>query len=126
MLNFAEIMRLLKDHGVYPNMLNKEELSQMVRLVNQKGDEPRTDISTLTYAGYQTFLIQLAVHIFSKPPMDLSSQPMVKSLEALVETFTEATKKRNLSTLLYEDPDAVLLSQKEKETLKSLNEAVKE
>lgn len=107
-------------------MLNKEELSQMVRLVNQKGDEPRTDISTLTYAGYQTFLIQLAVHIFSKPPMDLSSQPMVKSLEALVETFTEATKKRNLSTLLYEDPDAVLLSQKEKDNLKSLNEAVKE
>lgn len=32
---------------------------------------------------------------------------MVNSLEALVATFCEATKKRNLSTLLYEDPDAV-------------------
>lgn len=52
---------------------------------------------------------------------------MVKSLEALVKTFLEATKKRNLSTLLYEDPDAVVaMSQKEKDLLKNLNEKVKE
>jgi len=51
---------------------------------------------------------------------------MVKSLEALVHTFLEATKKRNLSTLLYEDPDAVVgMTQKDKELLISLNETVK-
>ena len=80
----------------------------------------------MTYSGYQTFLIQLAVHIFSRPPHDLSSQPMVKSLEALVQTFLEATKKRNLSTLLYEDPDAVVgMTDRDKELLASLNETVK-
>jgi len=45
-------MRLLKDHGVYPQMINKDELSQTVRLVNQKADEPRTDVGTLTFGGY--------------------------------------------------------------------------
>ena len=33
---------------------------------------------------------------------------MVKQLEALVQTFERATKARKLSTLLYEDPDAVV------------------
>jgi len=52
---------------------------------------------------------------------------MVKSLEALVTKFLEATKKRNLSTLLYEDPDAVVaMTPKEKDMLKNLNEQVKE
>ena len=51
---------------------------------------------------------------------------MVKSLEALVNTFCEATKKRNLSTLLYDDPDAVVaMSQKDKNTIKELNEKLK-
>lgn len=52
---------------------------------------------------------------------------MVKSIEALVKTFEEATRKRNLSTLLYEDPDAVVaLTQKDKEMIRSLNQTVKE
>ena len=52
---------------------------------------------------------------------------MVKSLEALVTTFEEATRKRNLSTLLYEDPDAVIaLTAKDKEMIRNLNQTVKE
>lgn len=35
---------------------------------------------------------------------------MVKSMQALVTTFEEATRSRKLSTLLYEDPDAVIMS----------------
>ena len=57
-LNFAEITKLLKDHGTYPQLLNKEELSNMVRLVNQKKNEAdKSDIQSLNFAGYQSFLI---------------------------------------------------------------------
>ena len=55
-LTFAEITKLLKDHGTYPQLINKEEVSQMVRLVNQRSEEGR-DVHSLTYAGYQTFLL---------------------------------------------------------------------
>ena len=52
---------------------------------------------------------------------------MARSLEALVATFLEATQKRGMSTLLYEDPDAVVaMSAQEKEMMHSLNEKVKE
>lgn len=54
-------MRLLKDHGVFPTLINKEELSQIVRLVNQREENPDKrptgDISSLTYSGYQTLMI---------------------------------------------------------------------
>ena len=97
----------------------------MIRTINQKSQVD--NIQSLTYKNYQNFIIQLAVHCYSRPPIDLSSQPMVKSLEALVKTFTEATKKRNLSVLLYEDPDAVIAQTKEeKDRLRDLNEAVKQ
>ena len=33
-LSFAEITKMLKDHGTYPQLISKDELSQMVRLVN--------------------------------------------------------------------------------------------
>ena len=50
---------------------------------------------------------------------------MVKSLHALVTLFEEATRKRNLSTLLYEDPDAVVaMSQKDKAMVRQLTQKV--
>ena len=64
----------------------------MVRVVNAKMDSEKTDINTLTYAGYQVFIVQLAVHCFSRPPMNLSSQPMVKSIQTLVAVWEEATR----------------------------------
>ena len=52
---------------------------------------------------------------------------MVRQLQALVKTFEDATRQRNMSTLLYEDPDAVVaMKQKDKDMLKQLNEIVKE
>ena len=51
---------------------------------------------------------------------------MVQQLEALVRTFEQATRQRKLSTLLYEDPDAVTgLKQDERDLLKTLNEKVR-
>ena len=41
----------------------------------------------MNYDVFKVYLVQLAVHIFSRPPQDLSCQPMVRSLQALVDTF---------------------------------------
>lgn len=51
---------------------------------------------------------------------------MVKSLEALVATFTEEMKKRKLSTLLYENPDAVVANAEDIEKLRQLNKTIKQ
>ena len=41
-LTYAEITKLLKDHGTYPQLINKEELSQMIRLINQKHETAKS------------------------------------------------------------------------------------
>ena len=35
-INTAEMTKLLKDHGVFPGLLNKEELQALFRLINTK------------------------------------------------------------------------------------------
>ena len=55
---------------------------------------------------------------------------MVRSLHALVSTFEEATRKRKLSTMLYEDIDALsaiaALPEKERDLVEQLNQRIKE
>ena len=86
----------------------------------------RVDLLSMTYEIFTIFVVQLAVHCFSRAPQDLSCQPMVRSLQALVNTFEEGTRKRKLSTLLYEDIDAASamasLPAKERELCEQLNE----
>ena len=123
-LNTAEVFKLLKDHGFYPTLITKEEVSQIIRLVNMRGgkDVASSELQALTYNGFRVFLVQIAIHAFSRPPKDLSSQPLLKSLEALISVFEESTKKRGLSTLLYDDVEGTAgLSQKDKELIKQLN-----
>lgn len=48
-------------------------------------------------------------------------------MQALLATFEEATKNRKQSTLLYEDPDAVVaMTQKDRDLLKQINEKIQE
>ena len=35
-MNVAEMTKLLKDHGAFPSLLNKEELQTLFRLINTK------------------------------------------------------------------------------------------
>jgi len=125
-LTFAETTKVLKDHDVYPQLMNKQELTQMVRGCNVCMKTGRQDLLAMTFDMFKIFLVQLAVHCYSRPPQDLSCQPMVRSLQALVNTFEEATRKRKLSTVLYEDIDAetaiASLPEKERELVQQLDQ----
>ena len=35
-MNFAEMTKLLKDHGTFPSLINKDELATLFRLINSK------------------------------------------------------------------------------------------
>ena len=65
--------------------------------------------------------------------MDLSNQPMVRQLQALVNTFEEATRKRSSQQIyvqLYENIDALsaiaALPTKEREMVEQLNKRIKQ
>ena len=98
----------------------------MVRGCNVCLKTGNANLLNMTYTTFEIFVVQLAVHVFSRPPQDLSCQPMVRSLQALVNTFEDSTRKRKLSTLLYEDIDAesaiASLPQKERDLVAQLNQ----
>lgn len=118
-INSAEMTKLLKDHGTFPNLINKSELQQLFRQINSKLFQ-RGDLQALEYNGYMQFMMQLAFYCFSKQPKDLSHLPPVESIRALIAQFEQATRERGNSTVLYEDPDATSIG--DQQLIKALNE----
>lgn len=121
LITIAEVTKMLNDNNIKSNMLSREALATIMRLINVKTQ--RNDISTMTYDGFQECFMQLSIYIYSKPPIVLSHLPLVESVKALVLNFQEATSSRGESTILYTEPDATSLG--DQDLLKELNKIVK-
>jgi uncharacterized protein YcbX len=50
-MNSAEMLKLLKDHGTYPNLVTKEEIHHLFRLINLRYFN-RNDLQALDYNGF--------------------------------------------------------------------------
>jgi hypothetical protein len=87
--------------------MNKDEVTQLIKSVNTKLFDKKSEIVALDFNAFIQFLISFALISHSRPPVDLSGIPAVECIHKMIERFRKATKAKNLSTLLYEDPDAV-------------------
>lgn len=106
-INHAEVTKLLKEHNTFPQLISKDEVQNLLRLINAKStNENARDIAMLDYDQFLTFVPQLAFLCFNRPPIDKSHLPAVESLKALLSTWEQATRDRGKSTALFEDPDA--------------------
>ena len=116
---------MLKDHDTFPQLINKNEMQQMFRLINMhtKGTD-ESSIAMLDYNQFLIFVPQLALFCFSRPPVDKSQFPPIQSLLALVDRFEQATRDRGKSTVIYEDPDATPFA--DRELLQALDKKVNE
>ena len=92
-----------------------------MRLINMKVIH-RSDLSALTYRGFELLFIQMSIFMHSRPPKQLSHLPPVASIEALVQMFSTATQKRKESLILFEDPDASAIG--DRELVKELNKII--
>lgn len=123
-INQPEMIKLLKDHGMLPVFLTKEELGCLYKLLNVKLAYGRSDFTTLDYGGYLQLIPQLAFLCFGRPPKDLSFLPLVESLLTLILVFRESARSRGLSVILYEDPDMANAAG-DQQLIKALNEKMR-
>ena len=65
-------------------------------------------------------MMQLGYFCYSRAPEDLSYLPPVETIRAMIKNFEQVTRARGHSTVLYEDPDAT--SVKDRDLIKALNE----
>ncbi len=67
-LTLAELSRMLSDHYFTTAMATQEALTSILRHLNQKYTG-KADTKPLTSVEmFQDFLLQVAVHVYSKPP----------------------------------------------------------
>lgn len=79
---------MLRDHNTYPTLLNKDELTSLIRLLNMSSkDENSSDLALLDYKQFVQLIPQLAFLCFSRPPIDKSSFPPIESLNSLLTQF---------------------------------------
>lgn len=55
-ISLGEMTKLLRDHNTFPNLLRKDELQSLFRLVNQKLFK-RLDLQDLDYPAYLQFIV---------------------------------------------------------------------
>lgn len=60
-ITLAEIMKMCKDHNLFPSLLSKDDISQIFRFVNLKANMP---IQPLDFPKFLTFLIQAALNAY--------------------------------------------------------------
>lgn len=93
----------------------------MFRVINTRIlKHGKGDLQALQYPGFQEFIMQLAFFCFTRPPKDLSHLPPLETLRALVSHFELATRSKGLNPVLYEDPDATGMG--DKQLIKALND----
>lgn len=70
-INLPEAIKMLKDHDTYPQLVSKDEMQQIFRLINlTTSGIDATTITMIDYQQFLTFIPQLALYIFSRPPID--------------------------------------------------------
>ena len=102
----AEMTKMLKEHNHMPQLISKEEITQLIKLINTQFARKRSGLLNLDFQGYIDFLVQMALIVYNRPPCDLSGLPAIECLKAMVRRFEQATREKGLNALLYEDIDA--------------------
>ena len=120
LISLAELWKMLKDHDLQFRT-SQEEARELIKLINTQIYK-KIDMKGLDFDGFQQFLVQLAIVIYSRPPQVLSQLPIFCSLQELIKHFRDTTARKGKATFLYDDPDAS--ETKDKELSKFLNKAL--
>jgi hypothetical protein len=103
-------------------MISKEEVNALLRLLNTKILK-KSEIQTLDFEGFQQFLVQMGIFIYSRPPKKLGHMPIHMLVQELMKHFRDTMSKQGRNTILYDDPDSTEMG--DKELNKFLNDNLK-
>ncbi|CAG9311360.1 unnamed protein product [Blepharisma stoltei] len=96
----GELAKLLREQGVTQSMISVVEMKKIYNLIIQK-----MKIPVLNYEGYFNFIFQIAVYIYSRPPIELTTYPYAVSVQALFEHFSKRAVDNGIPLHLYQEPD---------------------
>jgi len=124
-MTYIELWKLLKDFN-YTQFTSQLQVESMVRMINvQIFKEKDENLKSLDFEGFQIFLVNLCYLVYSKdPPEDLRHLPPNFPLERMLKHFREEEKNKGVSTILFDDPEATIVT--DSEVLKEFNRKLEE
>ena len=121
-ISLAEAIKMLKDHNITSNQISQVEIASLFRQVNFKILH-ESNVLSLNYPGFIEFLVQAAIHIFSKDPVYNSTKKSPADYTKLLfNYFRQAAKLKGENIVLYENPEATTLG--DPEVIQELTEYV--
>ena len=123
MLNLGEIFKLAKEHNILPELLAKEEIAGLVRLINLKQRRKREELSSVDQEGFTQLFLQMA-HTIYYGKQKRQTLAVIEMLELLVQHMAKAMLYKGESVQLYEEPDFVVGVDRQR--LKELNRRIRE
>ena len=83
-MSVAEIQKFMTDHKMGPKVIAKEDVKEMVKLVNMSMSDTG-DLKSLTYDGFIQYIIQIANFMYTQPPTDMSHLPPIEHVKELLK-----------------------------------------
>jgi hypothetical protein len=116
-----ELVKCLKDYGVVPKLMTKEEVGEVIRLYNQKVSKS-TELAVVDYDGFLGVLCQLAYLAFSRHPSNMSNFPAAVLVKELVRRIRACLKAGGQSTEVIDESD---VGTGDRDVVRKLNELLK-
>jgi len=91
---------MMKDHNIYPQMIGKDDLLTLIRLVNMRMGA--ASLLTFDYSRYLVFISQASVNIYFKVQTMMFKSPSIK-LQSFISQIEAVSKSKNQLSALFEE-----------------------
>lgn len=115
---FAEIWKMCREYDL-AEYLSKEEAQNFVKKINTKALN-KAEINNLDYEGFKSFIINVAHFRATKLKLINNNYLIGHGIDQLFQVIATAAKKQGQSTLMFEDPEALMINA-DPELMKNLN-----
>eukprot|EP00347_Sterkiella_histriomuscorum_P006073 403354173 len=105
-MNLAEIFKFTKDHNIINELLSKDEIQSLVRLINLKRKRTE-DVTNMDLEAFTNFYIQMANNIFYLKQLKVKMS-VVEQLDNLLKHMQKAILYKGENVQIYDDPDFVV------------------
>ena len=122
-MSLSEVVMMLSNNSIIPELLHKEEAGAILRLVNAKIIGDKRENKALTFEAFNSYFLQIAMFVFGREPINLSQKPPVESAKALMKLFEKSAVKRGESIRLFENPEYTIIA--DNDVLNELNKLLK-
>lgn len=118
---FADLWKMCRELEL-ADSITKDQALSLVKRINMK-TALKCDIANLDFDGFKMFIVNLSHWIYGKAKHISANYLLGQSIEKMFQVIAAAAKRKGVSTVMFEDPDAAMINA-DPELMKNLNRSL--